>query len=90
MTDAEGQIIRPLTKDYNVLLEEALYNLGLNSEISYYGDRIAVRIDEYNYWLRIHGDPSRILDEAIKSINPDATAIFAWAGAIFYHIEVRL
>ena len=73
-----------------MLLKEALYNLGLNSEISYYGDRIAVRIDEYNYWLRIHGDPSRVLDEAIKSINSDAIAIFAWAGAIFYHIEVRL
>jgi hypothetical protein len=82
--DIDGQTIKPLTKAYNLPLHKALNALGLPAEISYYGDRLGIRVYDYKASF------SYVLEDVIKKIAPNAEAIFTlWWGAFFYYIEVR-
>lgn len=83
MRDTEGQIIQPLTTEYNRPLKAALDALGMPASISRDGHRLAV----------LHWDKPEncheILEQAMKSIDAGSVAMFGYHGNVFSYIEVK-
>jgi len=81
--DTEGQIIQPLTTEFNRPLKEALDALGVPASISRDGKRLAVL--HWDKPVNCH----EILETAMKSINAGFVAMFGYHGNVFSYIEVR-